>query len=176
MLYNWARRTAVSCLRSHRQKNEGKQNPNPKQISVIYGSNGAGKSTIARKLSGYTPGDSCNTVHFTNTVGEAVQPRSFVFNEDYILSNFREKSGNDGLDTIVMVGETAELQDEIDELHIEINESKENLNELVKSRISLTENIKETEENLRSGLSEEGGWRDRERKITGKSGSSRLRV
>lgn len=68
-----------------------------------------------------------------------------------------------------MVGETAELQDEIDELHIEINESKENLNELVKSRISLTENIKETEENLRSGLSEEGGWRDRERKITGKS-------
>lgn len=161
--------TRYPAFEANDKKIDGKEGAEPKQISVIYGRNGAGKSTIARNLADYSPEESFDSIRFASSGGEPISPNIFVFNEDYIISNFREKSSHDGLDTIIMVGETAELQDDIDGLREKIEEAKETYTTLEKNQESLREKTKEYEKELRVELAENGGWRDRERKITGKN-------
>lgn len=96
------------------------------RCAVVYGGNGAGKSTIARALSintkdteffdkdGNSLGGDCTNVH--------------VFNEAYVIKNFRIYD-KDRLSPIILLGDYVQEADDIDHLEDEISElEKEILN------------------------------------------------
>ena len=88
------------------------------RISIIYGKNGSGKSTISECLSAIAnntfPTDLTasllNAENRTITLSE--DSKLFVFNEKYIDENV--KIDDDGLGTIILLGGQVNVQDEID--------------------------------------------------------------
>ena len=90
------------------------------KLSLIYGKNGAGKSTIAKAFR-KIKGESVTTVTSSETFNEENQPvvlsdkekaSIVVFDEDFITDNVRiERSG---LGSIVMLGEQADLTEQIE--------------------------------------------------------------
>lgn len=103
-----------------------------RNLRVIYGKNGSGKSTITKSIlninnsydldiSGKFLDNSMNEISITEEMAKNI----FVFNEEYIEKNIKLKE--DGLGTIVMFGEQPELNNEIEEIEkkiIEINKEK----------------------------------------------------
>lgn len=103
------------------------------RICLIYGKNGSGKSTISRavqKIKG------CDYPQITDakyidkdgnevTVKEENQDHIFVFNEDYIEKNVRVKE--DGLSTIVLLGDQGDLDDKIECAKTEFESAKKKL-------------------------------------------------
>lgn len=97
------------------------------KATLLYGRNGTGKSTIAkafRKIKGEDiPG--INQTSVSDIEGNCIElteeekRRIFVFDEDYVYDNVRLQE--DHLDTIVMLGEAADLTEKI-----EIAEAKRN--------------------------------------------------
>lgn len=87
------------------------------KITLIYGKNGTGKSTIARginKISGKNEPE-IKVAEFLTIKNETINNQTneiFVFNEDYIFNNIKIKE--DGLENIIIFGENIELQKEID--------------------------------------------------------------
>lgn len=97
---------------------------------LIYGRNGAGKSTVAKafkKLSGDTVDGIISAELWDHgnsliTLSEEEQKSIYVFDEAYINNKIRIRS--DGLDTIIMLGEQAEIDDQIQELSSELDKAK----------------------------------------------------
>lgn len=97
---------------------------------LIYGRNGAGKSTVAKafkKLSGDTVDGIISAELWDHgnsliTLSEEEQKSIYVFDEAYINKKIRIRS--DGLDTIIMLGEQAEIDDQIQELSSELDKAK----------------------------------------------------
>jgi len=88
------------------------------RISIIYGRNGSGKSTISQGFS-YITSNSFPEDFFASLTDETNSPlmltdegKVFVFNENYIDENV--KIDDDGLGTIVLFGGQINLQGEID--------------------------------------------------------------
>lgn|GEM_PF-134309 len=88
------------------------------RISVVFGKNGSGKSTISEGIdliNKDTP-DTDLSVSFIDSAKNTVQPTSgtgvYVFNEKYIDENV--KIDDDGLGTIVLLGDQVGLQASID--------------------------------------------------------------
>lgn len=100
------------------------------QVSIVLGGNGSGKSTIARALNGNNKdvkffdkdgnllGGDCLNVH--------------VFDEAYVTKNFRASPEN-SLDSVVMLGDSVELGDNIKELKNNISSISANI-EFLKNR------------------------------------------
>ena len=94
------------------------QNPNDR-ISIVYGKNGSGKSTISEGIASISPNGTPTdlTVSFVDADQQAIPLESstsvFVFNEKYIDENV--KIDDDGLGTIVLLGGQVNLQAEIDQ-------------------------------------------------------------
>lgn len=93
--------------------------PNPSdRISLIYGKNGSGKSTISEGFSciaGDTfPPDLTASLFDAekNTISLSEDSKLFVFNEKYIDENV--KIDDDGLGTIILLGGQVDVQMEID--------------------------------------------------------------
>lgn len=88
------------------------------RISIVYGKNGSGKSTISDGFlclsDSRSPTDlSVSLFDETKTdIGLSTGSRIFVFNEKYIDDNV--KIDADGLGTIILLGGQVDLQDEID--------------------------------------------------------------
>ena len=91
------------------------------RVALLYGKNGAGKSTIAHAFSKAAGNDeasivSASVVGENNsevTLSEEDKKHIFVFDESYIDSKVR--FSDDGLDTIVMLGESGDLEDQLTE-------------------------------------------------------------
>ena len=93
--------------------------------ALLYGRNGAGKSTIARAIRKIA-GDDVPIIKSAMFYDDAEQPiilseedkkHIFVFDEDYVDSNVRLKQ--DHLETIVMLGQAADLTDKIEKAESE---------------------------------------------------------
>ncbi len=91
----------------------------PSGISIVYGANGSGKTTISRAISNCvnnTPGQSTK---FINEDGKALNDEIenldnvFIFNEDFINNNILIK--DDGIKTIVLIGEDINLSAKLEE-------------------------------------------------------------
>lgn len=99
------------------------KNPNDR-ISVVFGKNGSGKSTISEGIASITkdskPFDLMTS--FIDANQQVVLPDNetnvFVFNEKYIDENV--KIDDDGLGAIVLLGSQVNLQKEIDEQEVRV--------------------------------------------------------
>ena len=95
-------------------------------ISIVYGRNGSGKSTIACCLKQLSESEEEQAIRkdevaqgketgyiVSSDPAIEIEYKSniFVFNEDFVQNNV--KVGNDGLNTIVMFGEQIEIDKEI---------------------------------------------------------------
>lgn len=99
----------------HTKSTQGK----PIHISIIYGKNGSGKTSLAQGFYEIANGNSTfiKTVlldHDGNPVNDIAKDRIFIFDENYIRRVI--KFTEDGLDSVVMLGEQVDLDNKIKEL------------------------------------------------------------
>ena len=133
---NFSSETILPILKSSNEKYA--------KISILYGRNGSGKSTIAkafRKIKGETVttvslADMLDTGEQSIALSETDCNNIFVFDEDFITANIRIE-GN-GLGSIVMLGEQADLTEQIEQAERELKKAEE----LVKTTNSTLEEYK----------------------------------
>ena len=145
------------------------------RISVIYGKNGSGKSTISMGFNNLTSdmpvsdisikllGDSgsvLNTEEYKNNI--------FVFNEQYIDTNV--KIDDDGLSTIILLGGQVDIQADIDK-HTELETKRKSEWERAQEKLAeyqTKSNPLSPEyhlDKIRAMLKRPGGWAETESKI-----------
>ena len=104
---------------------------------LIYGRNGAGKSTLAkafRNLKDNTT-DGITSSSFIDQAGNPVllseeeRKSIYVFDEDYI--NQKIKIKGDKLESIIMLGEQVDIDNEIRELEAELTNAEETLSQAI---------------------------------------------
>lgn len=90
------------------------------RFNVLYGRNGSGKTSISRAIAEFKKtddeieGERKFTVSFDKTLGDEDKKRIFVFNEEYVNRKVRLDENTEGLATIVMLGDAADIQGAID--------------------------------------------------------------
>lgn len=142
------------------------------RLSLIYGKNGLGKSTISkaiRKAKGDTAEDieRADLYDGENMAYSDIQS-VHVFNEDYMKS--RVKIREDGLNTIVLLGELGNLEDKILDLELRIEaESNRNAELKIVADEYKDRGSKKSPDYCRFqinlGLSWDGHWAEREKII-----------
>lgn len=160
-------------------------------LSVVYGRNGSGKSSIAHCLKqlakneeaieqvGDGVQDSLRDYKATCDVaiGNEYKTGIFVFDEDFLRD--KVKIEENGLNTIVMLGEQVELSNKINVKTQELRKKEEEFSqqdELVKRYDDSTEIISPQYywNQIRDGLRAEGGWADIDRDLKGNIQKSRI--
>ena len=149
------------------------------RVSLIFGRNGSGKSTITRAVSKATGNEeiedivSARFVDSSNsdvTITDDEKKDIFVFSEDYTNSKVRLKE--DGLSTIVMLGEIGDIADEIEKANDALKKVEKDYadqNEKYAPYID-NNNIQSPEnqyEKVKAKLKGNNSWADRERLISG---------
>lgn len=159
---------------------------NNQPLSIIYGRNGSGKTTIAkaiRQLVGKDTEQPTEEGYVSYSVSTAApildefKNSVFIFDEEFVRENVRMK-GN-GLETIVMMGEQVDLDIKITKTETEIKTIEKKIEEqkVVKEKY---ENWNDTSSPLyfynaiRDKLREDGGWADIDRDVKGNSVKSRV--
>ncbi len=93
------------------------------RITNIYGKNGSGKTTISKAIKGNSL-ERLNIKFIDSDNNEIVcdtREKIYVYDEEFIDTNV--KTSEDGIKTVIMLGEQKELDDKI----IELKEERENL-------------------------------------------------
>lgn len=154
------------------------------RISIIYGKNGSGKSTLGEAINFiHSPNDNINKVSLVDFEGneisldEILKNNIFVFNEDFINRNI--SISDDGLSTIIMLGEQNDVEKEIADHKEKINKVKANYDRVKKeddklsdeNEISSPLNIKEK---FLKTLKSEQGWAKRDSEIKGNANKSKV--
>lgn len=148
------------------------------QVCLIYGRNGAGKSSFARDLATSLTTGACTA---TTLSGDEVQigdlnsgkVKPVLFNEDFVNTiGFREEGGADGhLKTIVLFGEQKDNQEKIDRLKAEIGEQRrlqtEKDNRLTELQREKTGDLAKASDELKKALQADGAWADSLKQATG---------
>jgi len=97
----------------------------PHRVSILFGRNGSGKTTISQQIGRISAGEDCgssfwgeaqSSITLTNQDKHAIR----VFDEEYVRKTVLLKE--EGLDTIVMLGTKAQAQKRIDEIDVELVE------------------------------------------------------
>lgn len=146
------------------------------KVSILYGRNGSGKSTIAKAFR-KIKGEAITTHTHTEVLNNEAQPvtlsdedraRIFVFDEDFVTNNVRIEGR--GLGSIVMLGEQADLTAQIEQAEIELAKAEKKF----KMSADLLQEY-QTETNPKAPkfynkkiykvLQNDEGWAGRERKI-----------
>jgi len=149
------------------------------RVSLIFGRNGSGKSTISRAVSKATgikeieDIESANFVDSSNsdvTITDDEKKSVFVFSEDYTNSKVRLKE--DGLSTIVMFGEIGDIADKIEKATGALKKAeKDHADQSEKYAPYVDDsNIQSPEnqyEKVKAKLKGNKSWADRERLISG---------
>lgn len=150
----------------------------PTRFSLVYGKNGSGKSTITKGFQKLREEfvssiESAELYDFNDSVVNSFEEKNkniFVFNEHFIEQNVKFKE--DGLETIVMFGEQADLEEKIKSLNQQIIEKREQFkvqniksDEFDDSRnvISPLYHLKKINKSLKG----DGNWAGRDGKIRG---------
>ncbi len=156
------------------------QNENDR-ISIIYGKNGSGKSSIAKAISDYKNNDfsTFNHIKFTdNQEDEIVIPDKqniFVFNEEFIERNI--KFASEGLNTIVMFGEQGDLDEQLQSVQKLKNEIESKLEIEQSNLLKYNDNSNVLSPDyyyhqIESNLKQDGNWATRDMNIKNNSRKS----
>lgn len=155
-------------------------------LSIVYGRNGSGKTTIAkaiRQLVGKDteqPTEEGYVSYLVSTdepILDDIKDSVFIFDEEFVRENVRMKGA--GLETIVMMGEQVELDTQITIKTEEKITIEKKLDEQ-KSLKEKFENASDTSSPLyfyykiRDSLREDGGWADIDRDVKGNLVKSRV--
>lgn len=152
-------------------------------ISVVYGRNGSGKTTIAHCIGELVKPEEEKSEDYNVTseaiIGDDNKQSVFVFDEDFIRDYVRVE--REGLNTIVMLGEQVELDEQIAKKKNELTKKEEEygkLDELRKKYDNATENIssKYYFNQLKDALRMDDGWADIDRDVKGNTVKSRITV
>lgn len=108
----------------HPYKNLNCFNNEKAHISIIYGKNGSGKSTISKAVSGEEDLQ-CTYLDKDGNELSFDEHSVFVFNEEYIRNKVEIKE--DGLDAVVLFGEQVEIDKKLDKLNSELDYNKRKL-------------------------------------------------
>lgn len=150
-------------------------------VSVIYGRNGSGKTTIAHSIGELVKPNEEKTTEYSVT-SEAAIPEDkkqsvFIFDEDFVRNQVRVEK--DGINTIVMLGEQVELDEQIlkkkQELTM-IEEKYVKLDEQKKKYENAKENVSPSYyfNQIRDALRTDDGWAEMDRQIKGNTVKSRI--
>lgn len=136
------------------------------QCSIIFGNNGSGKSTIARAFKG---GGAAFFDQDKNILDKNHQ-NVYLFNEEYVINNFR-KVEDGRLEAIILLGDSVQIQDEIEDIEENISFNRKLQEEMQRNLAGLVSNkdniIKNTHAMLaRKDTSEKGelslgSWKSR---------------
>ncbi|HFR3400428.1 TPA: AAA family ATPase, partial [Streptococcus suis] len=152
------------------------------RASLIFGRNGSGKSTIARGIQQLAiDGQEQDKLSFIDehndeiTLGEMNKSSIFVFNEDYIEQ--KVKIAQDGLDTIVILGEQVDIDSQIDTLKESLSESQIEFQKYESELGEYKDDNNEKSPNywkkkIASSLKGLGNWAERDREIKGNRAAS----
>ena len=147
-------------------------------ISVVYGRNGSGKSTIARSIRCLIAEDGSTTkensgleVKSDVVIPEDLKSSVYVFDEDFVNSHV--KVASEGLDTIVMLGEQVELDGKIEKAQRELERLIEKGNQLDEKKQKYNNPEDKISPlyyygQIKDGFREKGGWFDVIRTLEGK--------
>ncbi len=152
--------------------------PNPKnRITIVYGRNGSGKSTISDGVNYLTQSDVNSDINvklidnndsYINYVPS--DNKIFVFNENYI--NKKVKIHSDGLDTILLFGEAGEYQSEINHYELLKSNNEKQKNDKQKEFEKYQKNNEPLNpeyhfNQIKKILKQDDGWADIDSKLKG---------
>ena len=150
-------------------------------ITVIYGRNGSGKTTIAKQIGELVLPEEQRNPNFIVSADVAISPdfsnHLFIFDEDFVTSQVRFRP--DGIDTIVMLGEMGTIDEKIEfqeKKKKEVEKTIETLN-ILRSEFDDAKNPKSPfyhYNKIVSSLRDEQGWADTERIIKGNKIKSKI--
>lgn len=150
-------------------------------VSIIYGRNGSGKTTIAYSIGELTkPIDERNSdfiVSSDTPISEDKKDCVFIFNEDFVREQVRVEK--DGINTIVMLGEQVELDEKITKLKDDLLKLQDEYKKLAEEKekyenASLSISPSYYFNQIRDGLRSDGGWADIDRDLKGNVQKSRI--
>lgn len=155
-------------------------------VSLLYGENGAGKSSIAKGIYNYvnqisSPGINVALLDSNKDEipSEDIAGHVFVFDDNYINRTLGMKSTT-GLETIVILGELKDVEDEINKQKILLEEetstwkqADNRLKELGSSQN--TESAVFLKERISERLKEDRGWAERDGQIRDNKTKSRVK-
>ena len=143
------------------------------KLTVVYGRNGSGKTTIAKRISELVMSEEDRNSEFEVStddiaIGPEQQTQVFIFDEDFVTDQVRFRK--DGIDTIVMLGEGGELDKQIDDKEKEkkVVEGKIDALKALKAEYEDANNEKSPSyhySKLYNALRDSGGWADRYKEI-----------
>lgn len=145
-------------------------------INIVYGKNGSGKSSISRAIqAGETAdNDTCEyCARYNDTLNDDIKKRIFVFNENFIDECI--KIQEDGLNTIVMLGEQVKNDKIIKSNTIAIKEKQQKLNGKSSLYKEKSENNEMLFSILKKTLQEDKGWADNDKRIKGNSTKTKVK-
>lgn len=142
------------------------------RVSLIYGGNGTGKSTIANGFRNYRDKDSskdiqlyiCNEKEKLDITDKYDRNNIYIFDENYISSRIKVKEK--GLDTIVLFGEQVNLEEDIINIKDKIKKYDKLIEELKEDYKDFTDkfNVKSKEywyKKIADKLKENKGWAEK---------------
>ena len=150
-------------------------------VSVVYGRNGSGKTTIAHCIDELVKPDEEKSTDYTVRSEEVISDEKkqsvFIFNEDFVREQVRVEK--DGINTIVMLGEQVELDEQIAKKRKEQDKLAEEyvkLDELRKKIDNAKENISPLYffNQIRDALRADDGWAEIDRQLKGNKVMSRI--
>lgn len=146
------------------------------RMSILYGRNGSGKSTISEGLSCIKDGISTSDLSASlvdaqyNSLSIPEDVGMFVFNEQYVDRNL--KIEDDGLGTIVLLGGQVDVQKEIDKKVSEVSNLEkececiqEEYNKYIDSQNPLSPQYHWNR--INASLKQVGGWAEVDSKLKG---------
>lgn len=135
-------------------------------ITVVYGKNGSGKSTIARGI--YQSAEAERNipeviVDYGFELDEKIRSKIFVYNEDFIEKTVKIQPK--GLKTMVMLGEQAKLNEELAKKKVLKQKTEEDVGNINKKIEDINRRIKEELKIYRNELNVSKGWAENDRKL-----------
>lgn len=150
-------------------------------VSVIYGRNGSGKTTIAHSIGELLKPNEEKTTEYSVTSEAAIPEEKkqsvFIFDEDFVRNQVRVEK--DGINTIVMLGEQVELDEQISKKKQKLAKMEEDyvkLDEQKKKYENAKENISPSYyfNQIREALRTDDGWAEIDRQLKGNTAKSHI--